>query len=321
VKNRLLLLAAGLACLVAASPAHAQLAGKKILFVNSYHEGYEWSDGVEKGAKTVLAPAGATLKFLRMDTKRHQEDAFRKAAGEKAKAEIESFKPDLVILSDDPAVKFLLQPFYKDAAIPFVFCGVNWDAGKYGLPYKNATGMVEVALVKELIGSMKDYAKGARVGFLTVDSETERIEGPYYTKALGLSFTKERYVKTMAEWKEAFTAMQGEVDMLFLGNYAGITDWKEEEAAAFALANSKIVSGSIYDFMAPLAMIGFTKVAEEQGLWAAKTAIDILKGAAPASIPVAANKQAKIVVNPKLAAKAGLVFKPELLRNAVVAAK
>jgi ABC-type uncharacterized transport system substrate-binding protein len=317
VKTRLMLLAAALA--FAASPASAQFAGKKVLFVNSYHEGYEWSDGVEHGAKSVLGPAGVTLKFVRMDTKRHQEDAFRKAAGEKAKAEIEAFKPDLVILSDDPAVKFLLQPFYKDAAIPFVFCGVNWDASKYGLPYKNATGMLEVALVKELIGSMKEYAKGPRVGFLTVDSETERIEGPYYTKALGLSFAKERYVKTMAEWKEAFTAMQGEVDMLFLGNYAGITDWKEEEAAAFALANSKVVSGSIYDFMAPFAMIGFTKVAEEQGIWAAKSGLDILKGTAPSAIPIAANKQAKIVVNPKLAAKAGLVFKPELIRNAVVA--
>ena len=317
MKTRLILLAAALA--LAAGPASAQFAGKKILLVNSYHEGYEWSDGVESGAKSVLGPAGVTLKFVRMDTKRHQEDAFRKAAGEKAKAEIEAFKPDLVILSDDPAVKFLLQPFYKDAVIPFVFCGVNWDAAKYGLPYKNATGMVEVALVKELIGSMKEYAKGPRVGFLTVDSETERIEGPYYTKALGLSFAKERYVKTMAQWKEAFTAMQGEVDMLFLGNYAGITDWKEEEAAAFAQANSKIVSGSIYDFMAPFAMIGFTKVAEEQGVWAAKSSLDILKGTPPSAIPIAANKQAKIVVNPRLAAKAGVVFKSELLRNAVVA--
>jgi len=315
----MVLAAAALA--LAATPARAQLAGKKVLFVNSYHEGYEWSDGVEKGALTVLKPAGVTVRFVRMDTKRHQEDAFRKAAGEKAKAEIEAFKPDLVLLSDDPAVKFLLVPYFKDAAIPFVFCGVNWDAARYGLPFKNATGMVEVALVKELLGSMKEYAKGTRVGFLTVDSETERIEGPYYTKALGLSFTKERYVKTMAEWKEAFTAMQGEVDMLLLGNYAGITDWKDEDAAAFALATSKVVSGGMYDFMAPYAMIGFTKVAEEQGAWAAKTGLDILKGAAPSSIAIAANKQAKIVVNPKLAAKAGVVFKPELLRNATVASK
>jgi ABC-type uncharacterized transport system substrate-binding protein len=38
------------------------------------------------------------------------------------------------------------------------------------------------------------------------------------------------------------------------------------------------------------------------------------------TIPVAANKQAKILINPKLAAKAGIVFKPDLVRNAQVAA-
>jgi ABC-type uncharacterized transport system substrate-binding protein len=301
-----------------AGAAQAQ-SGKKVLFVNSYHQGYEWSDGVEQGAKTVLAPAGVTLKFFRMDTKNHGDEPFKKAAGEKAKAEIEAFKPDLVILSDDNAVKYLLQPSYKDAALPFVFCGVNWDASRYGLPYKNATGMVEVALVKELVGALKEYGKGGRVGFLTADTETEHFEAAAYAKVLGLSFAKETFVKTMADWKAAFQAMQGDVDVLFLGTTAGIADWNEADGAAFAMANSKIPSGSTYDFMAPIAMIGFTKVPEEQGIWAAKSALEILKGTAPGSIPVAANKQAKIVVNPKLAAKAGVVFKPDLLRNATVA--
>ena len=316
--NRLAVVVAAAAVAIAAAPAQAQ-AGKKVLFVNSYHEGYEWSDGVEKGAKTVLEPAGVSLRFFRMDTKRNGDEAFKKAAGAKAKAEIEAFKPDLVILSDDNAVKYLLEPYYKSATLPFVFCGVNWDASRYGLPSKNATGMVEVALVKELIASMKEYAKGPRIGLLTSENETEHIEATYYAKALGLSFAKERFVKTMAEWKEAFLAMQADADMIFLSNYAGISGWSDSEAAAFAMANSKVVSGTPYDFMATYAMIGFTKVAEEQGIWAARTGLDILKGAAPGSIPVAANKQAKIIVNPKLAAKAGLVFKPDLLRNATIA--
>ncbi len=316
--SRPLLLAAMAALALAALPARAQLAGKKVIFVNSYHEGYPWSDGEEKGAKLVLEGAGVKVQFIRMDVKRHQGDAaFAKAAAQKAKAEIDAAKPDVVLLSDDPAVKELLVPYYKDAALPFVFMGVNWDATKYGLG-KNATGMLEVALVKELIGGLKEYAKGGRVGFLTVDSETERIEGPYYKKALGLSFTSERYVKTLAEWKDAFQKMQGEVDILFLGNFAGINDWNEADAAAFAMASSRIPSGSIYDFMMPYCMLGYTKIAEEQGAWAGKAAIDILKGAAPASIPVAANKQAKIFINPRLAAKAGIVFKPELVKVAEV---
>jgi ABC-type uncharacterized transport system substrate-binding protein len=302
-----------------ATPALAQ-SGKKVLFVNSYHQGYEWSDGMEAGARAVLGPTGATLTFLRMDTKRHQDDAFRKQAGLDAKAAIEAQKPDLVIVGDDMAVKYLLVPYFKDATLPFVFCGVNWEAGKYGLPFKNATGMVEVSLVKELIDNMKEYAKGPKLGFLTVDSETERIELPFLKKALGLGFNEEKLVKTMAEWKESFARMQADNDMVLLGNVAGIVDWNEADAAAFAAANAKVIVGGTYDFLMPFTMLGFTKVAEEQGQWAGKTAIEVLKGKPAGTIPVAANKQAKILINPKLAAKAGIVFKPDLVRNAQVAA-
>jgi ABC-type uncharacterized transport system substrate-binding protein len=313
-RNTLSILAALLAA--AALPARAQ-AGKKVLFVNSYHEGYAWTDGEEKGALAVLKPAGVEVRFARMDTKRHQEDAFRKAAGAKVKAEIEAFKPDVVILADDPAVQFVLVPYFKDAKLPFVFCGVNWDASKYALG-KNTTGMLEVALVKELLAGLQDYAKGSRLGFLTADAETEHIEGPYYKKTLGLAFTSEKYVKTFAEWKSAFLAMQGDVDVLFLGNFAGINDWNEAEATTFVQAHSKVPSGSIYDFMMPYVMLGYTKVAEEQGLFAAKAALDIMKGAAPSSIPVVGNKQAKVFINPRLAAGAGITFKPGLVRNAQV---
>jgi ABC-type uncharacterized transport system substrate-binding protein len=74
----------------------------------------------------------------------------------------------------------------------------------------------------------------------------------------------------------------------------------------------------MYDFMMPYAMLGLVKVAGEQGIWAGKSALAILKGAPPSSIPVAANKEGQIMVNVKLASKAGVVFKPELVRNAVV---
>ncbi len=315
---RLTIAACAASLALATAPAHAQLAGKKVVFVNSYHEGYPWSDGEEKGAQMALQGSGVSLEFVRMDVKRHQGDAaFAKAAAQKAKAEIEARKADAVIVSDDPAVQLVLVPYFNGSATPFVFCGVNWDAAKYGLG-KNATGMVEVSLVKELVGALKDYAKGPRVGLLTADSETEHIEYPYERKALGLSFTSERFVKTMAEWKQAFLEMQSQVDILFVSNYAGIVDWNEAEAATFAQANSKVPSGSIYDFMMPYVMLGYTKIAEEQGAWAGKAALEILRGKAPSAIPVAANKQAKIFINPKLAAKAGIVFKPELVKVAEV---
>lgn len=303
-----------------AAPARAQ-AGKKVLYVNSYHEGYEWSDGEQAGAKKVLSAAGVEAKYVYMDAKRHPEEPFRVQAAEKIRAEIESWKPDAVIVSDDVATKYILQAHFKDAKVPFVFCGVNWDGSKYGLPYKNTTGMYEVSLPKELIDNLKGYAKGARVAYLTVDSETERAELEAIKKVPGVSFAAVRSVKTFAEWKAEFQKLQGEVDILFVGNYAGMVGFVEAEAGVFAAENSKIVSGSTYDFLAPYAMLSLAKVAEEQGAWAAQSALAIVKGAAPSSIPVAKNKQSKIVLNPKLAAKAGVVFKPDILRNATIAAK
>jgi ABC-type uncharacterized transport system substrate-binding protein len=306
-------------CAVLALPARAQsVAGKKVLFVNSYHEGYPWSDGEEQGAKTALKGSGVELRFFRMDTKRHQDEPYRKQAGERAKAEIEAFKPDLVIVSDDPAVKYLLQAYFKNGKIPFVFCGVNWDASKYGLPYANATGIVEIAPVKQLVANLRAMAKGGRIGYLTVDSETERIEGPAYTKTLGAPFATELYAKTFAQWKEGFVRMQSQADFVLLGNMAGINDWNEAEGKAFVLANAKVPVGAAYDFMMPYAMLGLTKIEEEQGAWAGQTALAILRGAAPASIPIAANSQSKIFMNVKLAQAAKLVFRPEIVRTAQV---
>ncbi len=306
-----------LALAVSSAPALAQ-SGKKVLFVNSYHEGYEWSDGEEQGAAKVLRASGVAVEFFRMDTKRHGDEAAKKQAGLDAKAAIERSKPDVVIVSDDNAVKYLLQPFYRDAALPFVFCGVNWDASGYGLPYRNATGMLEVALTVQLVDKLKEYAKGQRVGFLTVDTETERSEQKAYREKLHLQFAQERFVKTLADWKAAFKELQGQVDVLLLGNFAGINDWNDADARAWAEANTRIPSGGMYDFMMPYTMLGLVKVAQEQGIWAGKAALAILKGEKPSAIPIAANKEGQIMVNVKLASKAGVVFKPELVRNAVV---
>jgi ABC-type uncharacterized transport system substrate-binding protein len=314
------LLSLSVAAVVAAgAPANARAqSGKKVVFVNSYHQGYEWSDGIEEGAAKVLRASGVEVELVRMDTKRNGDEKSKKQAGLDAKAAIERAKPDAVIVADDNAVKYLLQPFFKDGAIPFVFCGVNWDAGAYGLPYRNATGMVEVALAKQLVERLADYAKGKRIGYLTADTETERADQRAYRDRLGIRFASERFVNTFAEWKAAYREMQGEVDMLVLGSFASVTGWSDGEAKAWAEAHARIPVGAPYDFDMPFAMLGLTKVAAEQGIFAAKAALRILKGEPPSKIPVATNKEGQIMLNVKLAARAGVVFKPDLVRNAVV---
>lgn len=55
------------------------------------------------------------------------------------------------------------------------------------------------------------------------------------------------------------------------------------------------------DFMMPYCVLGVTKVAREQGEWAAQTALAILNGRSPAAIPLATNVQTRIFTNDALA--------------------
>lgn len=296
--------------------ALVKYAGKKILYIDSYHEGYAWSDGITKGVRTVLEGTGIELKVHRMDTKRNPAEDFKKQAGLKAKAAIEEFKPDVVIVSDDNAVKYVLAEFYRDASLPFVYCGVNWNSSVYGLPYKNTAGMVEVALTNQLIDKLKQYAKGGRLGYLSADTETERKNLENYNNLLKLNFTKTAFAKNFAEWKTAFKKMQEETDVLIFENNAGIPDWNDEEAEKFTLENSKIPSGTVNDWIMKTVLIGYTKVPEEQGEHSAKTALKILDGANPGNIPEVTNKKGDLMLNLKVARKLNIAFTPAMIRTA-----
>ena len=289
--------------------------GKKILFVDSYHEGYGWSDGITNGIKTALDGSGAELKIIRMDTKRNADEAFKKEAALKAKSEIEAFKPDVVIASDDNAAKYLIVPYFKDAALPFVFCGVNWDASVYGFPYKNVTGMVEVSPTIQLLEQLKSYAQGGNIGFIAPDTLTSRKEVENYRKVLGLQVV-DYFAKDFEDWKKGFSELQGTVDMLIIDSDGGLYKDQGGEMKAFVEAKTKIPTGTLYDFMAPYALIGFAKVAEEQGHWAAAAALRILDGASPSSIPIAQNKEGKLIVNMRIAKAMGLDVPFDLIDSA-----
>ncbi|MCB1868395.1 MAG: hypothetical protein KDI43_07655 [Gammaproteobacteria bacterium] len=289
--------------------------GKKILFIDSYHEGYPWSDGITTGVQQALNGSGTELKIIRMDTKRNKDEAFMVEAAAKAKSVIESFKPDVVIAADDNASKYLIQPNYKNADLPFVFCGVNWDASGYGFPYKNVTGMVEVAGAKELTELLQQFAKGGRVGLLADDTLSSKKDAANYKDKLGIDLTAE-YARDFADWKAKYTEMQGKVDILLLGNVIGISDFDEAAATAHALSQAKIPSGAVQVEPMPYALIGYLKVPQEQGSWSANTALKILGGTSPADIPITRNKEGEVVINLKMAEAIGVDVPFDLIETA-----
>jgi ABC-type uncharacterized transport system substrate-binding protein len=292
--------------------------GKKIVYVNSYHEGYPWSDGIETGLHAILDDTGVELKIIRLDTKQNPDVEFGKAAGARAWSEIQAYKPDIIITSDDNAQKYLVVPFMKEIQTPVIFNGVNWDASVYGFPTANMTGMIEVELPNQLVKLLKGYAKGERVGYITIDTETERKVTDTYNQRFFNGQMQTYWVKTQEEFKTAFETAQQEVDILIIGDNAGSDAWNEAGMKQFMLSNTTIPTGSINDWMAPYAMLTLAKSAQEQGEWSAQAALQILDGTSPSDIPVTENKKGQLIVNLDLADKLGIVFAPSLLKNAVI---
>jgi ABC-type uncharacterized transport system substrate-binding protein len=292
-----------------------QYDGKKILYVDSYHEGYGWSDGITEGIESTFKGKGIELKIVRMDTKRNSGEDQKKQAGEKAKVAIEEFKPDVVIAADDNAAKYLIVPFYKDANLPFVFCGINWDASMYGFPSKNVTGMLEVNDISGLIDLMKKFSKGDRVGFIADDSETNRKEVEYYKKIFNIDVVP-CFAKTFEEWKKGYMELQSKVDNLIVYNYISIPDWNKDQAIEFVKANTKVPTGTFQEEVMPYSIAGYLKVPQEQGAWAANAALKILDGTAPTGIPVAKNTEGKLMFNVSISQKAGIEIPFDLLGTA-----
>ncbi len=303
---------AGLWCLLV-FPAWGDL--PRCLFISSYHPGYAWSDGVQRGVEAVL-DGRCELRQFDMDTKRHKSPAEKRAAALRAKALIEEWRPDVVIASDDNAARYLIKPYFRDADVPFVFCGVNWSVTEYGFPYRNVTGMIEVAPVRPMIREAQALTgNGGRFFYLGADTATERKNLERFRKLadrIGLR-VDHRLVSGMQQWLNAYREAQ-DYPYLVIGSHAGISGWDFAAVRKAITGSSRVLSVTNHEWMMPVTMLGFTKIPEEQGRWAAEAALAILDGVKPSEIPIIANQRWDLWMNPSLLHEAGIAL-PAKLRS------
>ncbi|QKF83486.1 ABC transporter substrate-binding protein [Halarcobacter ebronensis] len=296
-------------------------AKKRVFYINSYHSGLYWSDGIEKSIKKVLFKSNLPLEFKRveMDSKRNNDEPYKIKIAKKIKNQIENFKPDVIITSDDNAFKYIILPYFKNSTIPVIFCGINGSSKKYGLPISNITGMEEVQLVPQTVEILSKYAKGNRVGFLKDDSLTTRIELDYFQKQLNKKMDA-RLVSSVEEWKKGFIELQNNVDILIIGYGGSIKDWEKnrKEIKNFTLQNTIIPTGTGDGNLIEYALLSLPLKPEEQGEWTANTVLRVLKGETIKNIPIVVNKKSNIFINTTLAKKFNIVFPFELIDNAVL---
>jgi ABC-type uncharacterized transport system substrate-binding protein len=277
----------------------------RIFYVNSYHIGYGSSDDVMAGINETIAGKNVEIKTYFLDAKRKTSDSAIMQSVNIALLEMEQFNPDVLVVSDDNAVRDLIVPYFNNTALPVVYCGVNWSAAQYQLG-ENVTGMLEVLPLREMLTEViSNYPETKKLAVLSENSLSEQnnrtlLDTLY--RNLGLEVTY-YFANDFSEWKRYFMEASKSVDLFYIPTNGAIKNWNEEEAKVFVFENLKIPVVTCDDFMMPYAVFGLTKIAKEQGEWAAETVLQILDGKKPGEIPQASNQQTAGWINTPFAKK------------------
>ncbi len=141
--------------------ATAEENSRTVVFFNSYHEGYKWSDDEQRGIADFFASENTDISvklFVEyMDTKRVANPAYLEKLAEVYLEKYRGTAVDLILSADDNAFNFLIAN--RDRIFPgapWVFCGVNYFDPKRIEGLKNIAGVNEAAGIKETLALIFD---------------------------------------------------------------------------------------------------------------------------------------------------------------------
>jgi len=157
---------------------------KKILVLNSYHIGYEWTDGELKGIKETLNSKFENIEFIieTLDRKRFSylsENEYFSFLKNFFKFKFQNTKFSGIFILDDDAFKFILKydkELFSD--IPIIFCGVNYFENEMLIGHDNITGIVEFVDFRSAINVIFEVQKDVKnivvITDLTLSSRINR---------------------------------------------------------------------------------------------------------------------------------------------------
>lgn len=341
-----LLLCCALA-LAAPGPGVAQPApSKRIYIVQSYEKGHVCAEPQAEGILDALAAGGwvvdrnLTVRSFYMDTYRanaapeamHQQ-------GLNALQEIAEFKPDVVFVLDDAAVKEVMMPLVGRSDIAVVFSGMNGQPEMYNSqnkymdsrahPGSNVTGVYEKLYAAQALKVMMQAVpqlRGAKAVMITDYSPTGNGLTKQFEIELG-DVTDVRWeVRRVRDWTE-YTALietlNNDADVKAIypvaltlpapggARYAAaqIYDWtlahsrKPEMAINYFFARMGLFGGAVVNFSAMGRLVG-------------QKGAKILDGARAGDLPIEDAPDYAIVFNLKRARDLGIEISPRVLSAA-----
>ena len=261
---------------------------KDILVIESYHHEYLWSTNYRNAIKEKLG-SQYNLSFFYMDTKRLPVSQHKESA-QKAWKMYKELNPDLVILGDDNALKFL-GPKLARTKTKVVYLGINNNPRKY-FDFAlggNITGVLERPLLRRSIIYMSELFDVKKILVLFdsgVSSQVVAKEtfGNKNTINLRDIQVDALLIEQFDMWKKSIlSAEQNKYDIIIISTYHTIKDKNSKHVSTrriweWTSKNITVPPFAFWSFAvgSKKAIGGYVISGKEQGLEAAKIALEML---------------------------------------------
>lgn len=296
-----------LALILICAPSFAN----KVLIIESYHSEYPWDKDYVAGIKETLAPSYQVDTF-QMNTKRLPEKEFA-AMAEKAYLKYLKIKPDVVVLGDDNALKYMLPKLYNEP-ISIVFLGINSNPRK--LLSRNQgkakiTGVLEQPLLIKSINEIGQLLpeKNAKLLVLFDSGITSKIAKKFISKqyqavrrTLSIQVDIEN-VESLSDWQSHVNdSSNSGYSAIVVGLYHTIVDENNQNVDSASIMtwtnqHSPVPLFGFWDFSVGKgkALGGVVLFGKSQGVEAGKMVNKILQGQDTDQIPIHIGKQGKAI--------------------------
>ena len=283
-----------------APTARADGADVRILFINSYHRGYSWSDGIEDGLRERLEASGKKIELSieYLDSRRFAYGTQIEPLAQAMEAKYANYRPDLIVVSDNAAFDFAIR--YRErlfSGLPIVFCGFNNFRPQVIAGMSDITGVNEEVSIEDAVAmALKIHPRTRTLAFIvsTADASSKRIAEvaeqtvfPELRKRFDVVVLKDASID---EIRRALAALPKE-SLLFLSGQVS------DQGAGRALTpaeNGRLISAvspfpayTFWDFHLGSGVLGGHIITgPEQGRKAAEIALRVLDGTPADNIPV-----------------------------------
>lgn len=318
---------------------------KRIFIVSSYDRGYIWSQSTQKGVNAAMRKYGyldndqqaaqlvrddmvessrAVIRKEWMNSKRKDSRTDLANATTRIMGALTAFKPDLVLLGDDNAARYIGAQLL-DTRTPVVFWGINGLPLKYGLvesmdaPGRNITGVWQSGYHKESLDLLKRLVPKAKTfAILACDSESSRpnvkmIEQLAQRGELPMQLVDRVLTNSLDEFKARALELSKRVDAFVVLNHDTLRDAKGNhvdmlDVGRWYLTNIKIPEASHEDqFVLEGMLLTANDSGFNQGHLAFEMAFNILeRGLNPARMAVRTPERGPYLVNRNRAKALGI---------------